>query len=321
MNTFQLFISILILITPVFLMIVFGAALKKMNFFSDSFYKELNAFIFRIALPALIFYKVSQAQVQHLFSSAMPIIAIATTIGTFILVWLYAHFFIPKKNISAFIQGCYRGNIAIVSLTLSEQIFGPEGLIVCSITIGLIIPVYNMLAIFVLESYSKSTLSIKTLLIDVIQSPLTLASLLGFAFSLFQLSVPSSILIMIQQLAAICLPLALIAIGARMLRPNESLKLDTSTLMACAFKLLFIPAAFLGIGIVFKLPALDIGILFLLSAVPTSIASYVMTEAYGANADLIGKIVMISTLFSAITLSVWLTGLVNFDIIPSSILK
>lgn len=321
MNTLELFLSILILITPVFLMILFGAGLKKLNFFSNGFYKELNAFIFRIALPALIFYKVSQAEVYHLFSSAMPVIAIGSTFITFLAVWLYAHFTTPLKDIAAFIQGCYRGNIAIVSLTLSEQIFGPEGLIICSITIGLLIPVYNVLAIFVLEKYSKSQLSIKTLLLDVIQSPLTIASLLGFAFSLFQIPVPSSILVMIKQLAAICLPLALIAIGARMLQADEKLNLDSSTLMACVFKLILIPAAFLGIGIAFNLAPLDIGILFLLSAVPTSIAGYVMTEAYGANAQLMGKIVMVSTLLSAFTLSLWLTGLVHFDILPTSILR
>ena len=77
------------------------------------------------------------------------------------------------------------------------------------------------------------------------------------------------------------------------------------------------PFLFVLGGLIIQVPPLQLGILFLLGASPTSVASYVMTQSYGANDMLIGRIVALSTLASSITISVGLTILSFLNLIPA----
>lgn len=314
-----MFLNIFYLILPVFLLISIGISLQFIKLFSDKFYKELNTFIFQISLPCLLFEKVSQSQVSDLFSSRLPILAIILTLITSFLAWVIAKKTMKAADIPVFVQGCYRSNFAIIGLTIANQLFGKQGLISASVLLGLMIPVFNIIAVWCLSSFKKSNLSAKTLFLDVAQSPLTIATGLGFVCSYFQTFPPDAALSVIQKLSAITLPLALISLGAKMnLRPQA----NTSTygaLACCGLKLIIIPIGFVVVGVNFELPPLELAILFLFAASPTSIASYVMTEAYGANSRMMGDVVMLSTLFSALTISIWLTFLAKLGYLPPNI--
>jgi hypothetical protein len=59
----------------------------------------------------------------------------------------------------------------------------------------------------------------------------------------------------------------------------------------------------------------DLGIMFIVFACPTAIASFVMADVMGANSKLAGNIIMITTLGSVFTISIGILLLKSFGLI------
>ena len=80
-------------------------------------------------------------------------------------------------------------------------------------------------------------------------------------------------------------------------------------------KIILFPSVAVFTGVLLNFDSNQLGILFVLFASPTAIASFVMADAMGSNSKLASDIIVVTTLFSVITLSAGIIVLKYFSLI------
>jgi malonate transporter and related proteins len=304
----QNFLIVLSLVVPVFLIVGLGYVLKKFGMINDNFVKLSSRIVFSVSLPALIFSEISAIDLTTDVNLWVVVFIYAGTLISFAFSWFAAIMLIKEvRNQTVFIQGSFRGNFAIVGLALIANIYGPAILGKASLVLAFTIPLYNVLSVIALTVPLRKERKINywTTLLEIIKNPLIIAVALAVPFSLFQIPVHHTISITIDYLAAISLPLALLGIGGFM----NFADLKQSSLYAIVstfIKLLIIPLAATYAAYLFDFRGSELGIIFILFACPTAIASFIMAEALGSNSRLAADILLITTLFSVVTITLGL---------------
>jgi predicted permease len=257
-----------------------------------------------VALPCLIFIKLSVVDLTRLFHARLILYVSTTTFATFLLIWTLARFWIHKgENLGVFVQGSFRSNFAIVGFAVIWNLFGEEGLARAVMILAFIMPLYNLLAIIVLTvTTHQKKLSVRTLLCRVITNPLMISALIAVMFSLLRWRLHPVLFNTAEILSRLALPLALLGIGGSL--NLEAIRSASKMAVAASLiKIVLLPAAVTCGAVCLGFRGQELGILFILFGCPTAVASFVMADAMGANDKLAGNIILISTLGAVFTMT------------------
>ncbi|MBZ0198223.1 MAG: AEC family transporter [Ignavibacteriaceae bacterium] len=296
------------LVAPVFLIVALGYFLRQLGMITDNFVKLSSKIVFSVSLPALIFIELAKIDLHQVFDIKMIVFIYVGTIISFLLIWLIAIPFVKEpKDRTVFIQGSFRGNYAIIGLALIFNLYGEGGLGKASIALAFTIPLYNILSIVALTVplRKEKQLKLSGTIFEIIKNPLLLAVVAAVLFSSTGLKLPFIFNKTGGYLASLALPLALLGIGGFM-SFNDVKEGLTKTLFSTIIKLVFIPLSATFIAYKLGFIGIDLGILFILFACPTAIASFIMAEAMGSNSKLAANILLITTLSSVITITIGL---------------
>lgn len=305
------------IVAPVFLIIAVGYFAKKIKIINEVFVDVTAKFVFQISLPVFIFLKISVLDLSQVFEFKQIIYIYLGTIVTYFLIWFSTIPFINNpKDKSAFIQGAFRGNYAIVGLALISNLFGHDALGKATIILAFLLPLYNVLAVIVLtiplKTEEKSI--IKSAFYDILLNPLILAVIFALPFSFFKIKLPEMFITTGGFLSDLALPLALVGIGGSI--NTENLKRASNLAFTSSIiKIVVIPIILTFGAYLLGYKDIDLGIMFILFACPTAIASFIMADVMGANSKLAGNIIMITTLGSVFTISLGILILKSFGLI------
>jgi malonate transporter len=305
------------LVAPVFLIVLLGYTLKRLNIINDNFVTVSSRVVFSITLPALIFTEIVNINLKEVFNADLILFVYAGTIASFILIWIFAIPIIKNgRDKASFIQGSFRGNFAIVGLAIIVNIYGVEMLGKASLVLAFTIPLYNVLAVIALivPLKGKGTQNYKATLLEIIRNPLIIAVIISLPFSYFNIEIPFVISGTITYLAALALPLALLGIGGFLSFKGFS-EGYLITISSTMIKMIVIPLAATYAAYLLGFQGDDLGIIFILFACPTAIASFIMAEAMGANSRLAGNILLLTTLVSVVTMTLGLFILREYGLI------
>ncbi len=161
---------------------------------------------------------------------------------------------------------------------------------------------------------TKEKSIIKSAFIDILLNPLILAVFFALPFSYLKLKLPEMFVTTGGFLADLALPLALIGIGGSMNLENLK-RASQLAFSASLIKIVAIPIVLTLGAYILGYKGADLGIMFILFACPTAIASFVMADVMGANSKLAGNIIMITTLGSVFTISIGILILKSFSLI------
>ncbi|UCH66347.1 MAG: AEC family transporter [Ignavibacterium sp.] len=292
-------------VAPVFLIIALGFFLKKINIINEQFVAITSKFVFNASLPALIFMKLYNIDLNKVIDVTQIFYILAGTLIIYFLVWIISIPFIKDgRDLSVFVQGAYRSNYAIVGLAIISNLFGDAGLGKASIILAFILPLYNILAVVILTVPLRKVRkqNIKGTFTEIMYNPLIIAVLISLPFSVFEIQIPSMIKSSGNFLADVALPLALVGIGGSLNIENIK-KASGLAFTSSAIKLIGLPLVLTIGAYLAGFRNMDLGIMFVLFSCPTAIVSFIMAEAMGANSRLAGNIVVISTIGSVITIS------------------
>lgn len=296
------------LVAPVFLIVAVGYILRRLGYITDNFVKLSSKIVFTVSLPALIFIELSTIDLSAVFDAGMIIFIYIGTIVSFLSIWAAASPAIKEpKDLTVFVQGAFRGNYAIIGLALIFNLYGESGLGKASIALAFTIPLYNILSIIILTVplRKEKQLNLSSTLLEIIKNPLLLAVAAAVLFSSTGLSLPYVVHQSGNYLAELALPLALLGIGGFL--TFEDLKTGLlKTIASTTLKLAVIPLVTTYAAYLAGFRGIELGILFILFACPTAIASFIMAEAMGSNSKLAANILLLTTLVSVITIT---TGL------------
>lgn len=305
----SLFLQTLYVTLPVFSMLFLGALLRRLGQIDEPFIHTASGLVFNVCMPVMLFLAILHADLEMALQPALLGYFAVATVVCFLLAWGWALWRVPQAERGVYVQGAFRGNNGIVGLALATSLYGDYGLSLGGVLSGLVILLYNSLAVLVLEVYNpNSKTSVWSVGRGILRNPLILGVLAAIPFAWGEVRLPVWLTTSGEYLAQLTLPLALICIGGSLslasLRASSGLALSASLM-----KMLWLPALATFGAWLCGFRQAELGILFLFFASPTAAASFVMARAVGANHRLAAAIIVITTLLAVLTTNLGLFAL------------
>lgn len=301
---------------PIFLLIILGKVLKTTKIINDEFTKTADRYVFRIALPALLFSDLTENNVGSAFDGKYVLFCFSVTIFSIAVLWgLTEKFMKNEEQKGAFIQGSYRSSAAILGLAFINNMYDSVGMAPLMI-IGCV-PLYNIFAVIILtlkgDNGGKKP-NMKETFINVMKNPILLSILIALPFAFLNLHFPSFVNKTIGSVANTATPLALISIGASF-EGKKALKKMKPTLLASFIKLILLAGLFLPLAIFFGYRNQELMALLVMLGSPTTVSSYIMAKNTGNDGILTSSIIVLTTLLSSLTLTLWIFVLKSFGVL------
>ena len=216
-------------VLPIILLVAVGYILKRIKFITPSGAKEMNKLVFRVFLPATLFlnvYKITDAAQIKL--GYILYVCVTVLVVFFLSLASFCLLFKDKRRIGALTQAAFRSNYALIGIPLATSVFGETGAIYATLLSAFAIPLFNVLAVVALSIFSgegKERVSIGKILIGIVKNPLIISIAAGgIALAIrallvrcgadFRLTDVKPVYKVLEQLAAVSTPLALVVLGA-----------------------------------------------------------------------------------------------------------
>jgi len=292
-------------VLPMFIAIAIGYFLKFIDVLDSHSLKKINGLVFKCALPVLLFMDIYKSDFIQFLDPGLTCLCILITLISFFTVWIFAEIFIKEKfSIGAFVQGACRSNYAVMGMALISSIMGEEVQGKGVIVLALVIPLYNVLSVFVLSMHNKTHTNgndlIKEALKSICKNPLIIGILIGIIFSVFNIELPHVVESSLTYFYSLATPLALISIGGALDFKKGRAKIKLAA-VAALIKLIVIPLVFGSLTIALGFRGEELLVVAVLSASPTAVSSYIMAAELGSDEVLASNIVLLTTLFSIVT--------------------
>lgn len=295
---------------PVFLVMIIGYILKQVDMLDDHFAAKANKFNFKVTLPCLLFSDIAKTDMRSNFDLRFVLFCAIVTSICFWGIWGLSKIFLKDDSIrGAFVQASFRGSAAVFGIAFIVNIYGKSGMSPLMI-IGAV-PLYNIYSVIVLtfeannQTDGKNTL--KQAIINICTNPILLSIVFASIWSLagFYSKTPVLITKTIDNFAKMASPLALVCIGVTFEGRKAIAKLKPA-LIASIYKLLIQPAVFLPIAISMGFTKEKLIALIIMLGSPTTPSCYIMAKNMNNDGVVTSSIVVLTTLFSAISLTLWI---------------
>ena len=298
MDVMVVFQQVLVL----FLLIVVGYAAAKLKLVGDSFPRQLSAFLFNIALPCSILsaMQFSFAPAMLLQSGLLIVIGALVTAASFGLGVLAAKLLRIRgdaKNIAQF--AVTFSNFSFMGYPVAQAFFGEEGLFLAAVYS---IPLYvfvQSLGLALAEGPGEK----RGFRLNYVLNPPLIAVVAGFALFLLQWKFPKSIDETIRLLGNVTTPMAMVLVGLVLNGgPIKTAFTDWKSYVIAAIRLIFLPLLVFAVlrlcgvtGNLAMLPAV-------ITMMPVAANIVLMSAAYGRDVADAARIVLLTTLFSVVTI-------------------
>lgn len=211
-------------------------------------------------------------------------------------------------------QGIFRGNQLLYALPVLTTIYGQDNIGVSVACISVVVPFINVLVVLMLESKRGTKTNIGILLINILKNPIIIGAIAGVIVKAADWKIPSVFAKVVSDMNAAITPIALVLLGAGL--NFGKMRRDSGQLIfVCISKLILVPCVFVGAGYLLNFRGIDLTTIFVLSAVPTAVSSYVTAKEMDADGELAGEIVAFTSVFSIITIFLWLLLLTGNNLI------
>lgn len=291
---------------PIFLVILLGWFLMQKGFLNKEFTKIADKYVFKVALPFLLFRDIATTDIRQSFNLKFVLFCMAATTIMFMLTWLLARIFIKDKSmVGAFTQAAARGSAAVLGIAFVQNIYGDSGM--APLMIVSAVPLYNIYSVIILTLSSpdnQGSGNIKKAFINILKNPIIIGIFAGLPFSLFGITVPVIPLKAITSVAATATPIALITIGAGF-EGRKAIAKIKPTIAATIIKLIIIPAVFFPFAIQMGFRNSELVAILIMLGSPTTVTCYIMAKNMGNDAVLSSSVIVLATLLSSVTLTLW----------------
>jgi predicted permease len=288
---------------PTFGWVLLGLALNRAGLLPEPWIDRISRLSFNFLLPVLLCIGAAQVDYTELAEARYLLAGILATLLTAALAWLYSrlrnH---PRALQGIFTQAAFRSNLAIVGIALAVAAYGERGPGLAAPAIALMTALYNVMAVWVLNTTLGADTDLGSVLRGVLRNPLIIGIAVGVALSLSGLPLPERIDVLGAGLSTWFLPVMLMCIGGAMklsqLRATGAVAWEATAWRLCVGPLLAVLLA-LALGVRGE----ELGVLFLLLASPVAAASFVMVVAARGDGVLAANIVVLTTILSAVTVT------------------
>ena len=302
---------------PIFLMMLLGMLFRKLGWMDEVFAAKMNKFVFLVPLPVLLFEQLATVDFSEVWDIkfilfCFVVTAISITISTLIsMLW-------KDRSIKGeFIQATYRSSAALLGIAFIQNIYGTAGMAPLMI-IGSV-PLYNIMAVVVLSVFKPGNNSfdkalVKKTLKGIATNPIIIGIVAGFVWSALKLPMPLILHKTVSSIGATATPMGLMSMGATFEMKKATSKMKP-TLVAVFMKLVGFCAIFLPVAAMLGFRNEQLIAILVMLGSATTVSCFVMARNMGHEGTLSSGVIMMTTLLSAFTLTMWLDVLRSFGVV------
>ena len=297
---------------PVFIVMLAGWILRRKGMLNGNFVNVADRFNFNVTLPVLLFRDIAAMDITKDFQLKFFLYCMTATVVCFVVIWCCAEVFLKDKTmIGSFVQGSFRGSLAVLGIAFIQNIYGNAGM--APLVIVAAVPLYNIFSVVVLTvkgagNAEQGNERIKGTLIGICTNPIILGILAGLPFAYFHITIPGILLKSLNNFAIMATPLALIAIGAGFELHKALGKINVAA-AASVIKLILQPAVFLPVAVLLGFRNQALVALIIMLGAPSTPTCYIMAKNMENDSVLASGIVVLSMLLSPVTLTLWIFAL------------
>ena len=304
---FDNFIVAVSAVVPMFCLMAIGAFVKFRRWLTEEELNHMNRMVFRVFFFCMLFHSIYTTELAHSFRPKLMLFGAGGVLIIFALLMI----FIPRiepdnRRRGVIVQAIFRSNFVIMGVPIVANIFGEENIAVSTMMIAIIVPMYNILAVFALETFRNGKFVLLPMIKDIFKNPMILGGILGATLLILGVKVPEPVLKPIGQISAATTPVALIILGA-------SFKLGSThahrkQLLGAIFgRLILVPAVMLTTAAyVFGFTGVEFVTLIAIFASPCAVVSFAMAQQMGGDSDLAGNCVVFTSALSCFTIFCWI---------------
>ncbi|MFB9951534.1 AEC family transporter [Rhizobium puerariae] len=307
--------SVLVNVVPVFILILVGWVSAKTGILKEETGDALGEFVFKIAVPMLIFRTLTDAHFEgvspfRLWMAYFLGVAVTWATGHLIATRVFGRD--AKLGVITGMSASFANNV-FIGLPLVAHIVGKDGLVALSILLAIHLPLMMVAGTILMEGAVARTdgrekrgimAILKQVGTNLARNPLVIALLAGVIFNLLGLHLTPVIATVVDQLSAAAGPVALLSIGMALTRYQIRGDIGLSG-TAALLKLTLLPAVVFLAGHLLGLPADWTAALVLTASVPTGINAWLIAQRFRAGHSLAASVISITTAFGVVTVSFW----------------
>ena len=294
-------IGILYGLIPFIFITFLGFTFGKLKILDLKHAKNLNLFLYYIAVPALIIQLIVQNEIELVdYKQTLSYIIMQLICGviTYLVIFKYFKRPIPESIIWALTVTL--SNHVTLLLPITEIFFQKD--VITQVASIILIDSVILLSIvtFLLEFSIKKNIKVFFFIKNLFLNPIILSILVGIFFLMLNFNIDKSpIDYTLSKLAACVSPVGLFAIGITLSFYTKNV-INKLSVSISVLKLVISPIILLLIGLVFfnaGIPA-EIPGAFFVSVAPCGVTAIVLCSAYDVSPENIIKAIFVSTIFS-----------------------
>ena len=304
-------------VLPMIIMVGLGYIIKSVGLVKKDNAKLLNKLVFKLFLPVMLFLNVYDIKISTGIDYGYIIYGFVATLVIFVLslpiVMLITN---RSERRGAILQATFRSNYALIGIPLAESLFGSEGMIIATVLLAIIVPVFNVLAVISLSTFKVDTQkpNFKKIIIDIVKNPLIVSIFLGAVALVirmlfvkygitFRLSDVKSIFKVLNYLSSVATPIALLVLGIQF-EFSAVKELRKEIFFGVLMRNVLVPL--LGIGVAYLLfndtfNGAHFAAFVAMFATPVAVSSVPMAQEMDSDVALAGQLVIWTTVISAFT--------------------
>lgn len=277
-------LTVLEIVAPVFLLAAIGFGWVKLGF--EYRIQFVTRLAMNLAIPCLIFTSLMQTQIDPAALTTLSLASItaygAVSVAMIALVWALR---LKGRTYTAPMIFANTGNLG---LPLALFAFGETGL-------GYAVVVFAIMAVWSF-TFGIWLVAGAGALGKVVREPLVWATLLGALFLWQGWQTPVFLTNTLSLIGQIAIPIMLITLGVAVARLTP-VGMGLAVVLSAVKVVVCVGIAWL-IGRAFALDDVAFGVLVLQLATPVAVSNYLLAEKYGADANAVAGLVVVSTLMS-----------------------
>lgn len=275
------------IILPLILLVGIGQLAARTGQLTGTDWIGIEKLSFKIMLPALLVQAIigSDLSIRHsgFYVLAITIALCVSGLLTLSLKWLLGTA-IGTAQISTMFQATTRWN-GLITLTIANQVFPENGLLIVGIAMAFMIPFINIGNIVVLSMLHASQFSFVPILKNVVTNPLIIGCAVGIALNLLNIQLPVFMEQTLDMISRGALAVGLLCVGAGF-QMRRLLELNWQVLWSIGVKFIVAPAIAYGLAAGFGLDATQTLCAMLVVATPTATNGYIIARQMGGDAEL-----------------------------------
>lgn len=313
--------DILNVIVPIFSLIAIGFLAAKAKLLPAATGEALARFVFVVAVPVLLFRTLANSA----FGDANPLFLWLTYFSAIAIVWTIGSVFVRRlagadrrTGVIAGISASF-ANTVFVAIPTVQRAYGDAGLEPLLLILAIHLPVMMIVATLIVERAAfldardagtapprvSTAATLKRVLTNLATNAIIVGILSGLVWRATGLPLEPHVDEVTKLLGGTAGPLALFSLGMSLTCYGLRGDMAASAIVA-ALSLVIMPAIVFVLGGWLALPPLWLNGAVLTAAAPAGVNAYLFAAYFGSGEKLAATTILVSTVLSVISLSVWL---------------